>query len=466
MVVDARRSAAPRDRPCGGDLDVDVAIVGGGLHRTVDRARAPASRPDLARRASSRRTSAASARRVATAAGPRPSSRSATRASSRATASTPSPTSATSSTTPSPRSARRRADDGIDARLRPRRHADLRAHRASRSRGCATSVDVGARPRRRPRTTSRWLERRRRCERTARVDGRPRRHVLAALRAHPPRAPRARSRRRRSSAAGRDDLREHRGHARSCPGTRRAEPQVVTVARHRARRLRRARDRGVHPDPAAASVARSCRSTRLMIATEPLSPGVLGRGRLRRATRRSPTTATSSSTASAPPTTGSPSAVAARRTTSARPSSRASTATSEVFAQLESTLHELFPTLDAEVTHRWGGPLAMPRDQSPVGRRRLRRRGLAAAGGYTGDGVVLSHVARDRAGRPDRRPRRRHRRAPACPSCTGAPGAGSRAAALARHQRRAAPGRAGPTAAEEAGGDGATASRWLRPLLD
>jgi glycine/D-amino acid oxidase-like deaminating enzyme len=63
-----------------------------------------------------------------------------------------------------------------------------------------------------------------------------------------------------------------------------------------------------------------------------------------------------------------------------------------VFAALERTLHELFDHLDGEVTHRWGGPLAMPRDQWPsvvVD----RGNGLAQAGGYTGDGVVLSYVA-------------------------------------------------------------------------
>ena len=63
-----------------------------------------------------------------------------------------------------------------------------------------------------------------------------------------------------------------------------------------------------------------------------------------------------------------------------------------VFALLESTLRELFPTLDAPVTHTWGGPLAMPRDLSPSVAFD-RSRGIAVAGGYTGDGVVLSYVA-------------------------------------------------------------------------
>jgi glycine/D-amino acid oxidase-like deaminating enzyme len=64
----------------------------------------------------------------------------------------------------------------------------------------------------------------------------------------------------------------------------------------------------------------------------------------------------------------------------------------KVFAMLETTLRELFPTLDAGVTHGWGGPLAMARDHSPFVRVDYET-GLASAGGYTGDGVVLSHVA-------------------------------------------------------------------------
>jgi glycine/D-amino acid oxidase-like deaminating enzyme len=62
-----------------------------------------------------------------------------------------------------------------------------------------------------------------------------------------------------------------------------------------------------------------------------------------------------------------------------------------VFAQLTSSLHELFPTLDVEVTHRWGGPLAMPRNKFPSVTVD-HESGLAAAGGYTGDGVTLSYV--------------------------------------------------------------------------
>jgi glycine/D-amino acid oxidase-like deaminating enzyme len=64
----------------------------------------------------------------------------------------------------------------------------------------------------------------------------------------------------------------------------------------------------------------------------------------------------------------------------------------KVFSLLEATLRELFPSLEGEISHRWGGPLAMARDQSPFVVLD-RTRGLASAGGYTGDGVVMSYVA-------------------------------------------------------------------------
>lgn len=63
-----------------------------------------------------------------------------------------------------------------------------------------------------------------------------------------------------------------------------------------------------------------------------------------------------------------------------------------VFAHLEATLRDLFPALDAGFTHRWGGPLAMPRDRVPSADVDYST-GLASAGGYSGDGVVLSWVA-------------------------------------------------------------------------
>ena len=66
-------------------------------------------------------------------------------------------------------------------------------------------------------------------------------------------------------------------------------------------------------------------------------------------------------------------------------------ANSAVFSQLNASLHELFPTLDVDVTHRWGGPLAMPRNKFPSVSVD-HDSGLATAGGYTGDGVTLSYV--------------------------------------------------------------------------
>jgi glycine/D-amino acid oxidase-like deaminating enzyme len=62
-----------------------------------------------------------------------------------------------------------------------------------------------------------------------------------------------------------------------------------------------------------------------------------------------------------------------------------------VFHKLAQSLKELFPALDAPITHRWGGPLAMPRSGYPYVDVD-HARGIAAAGGYTGDGVTLSYV--------------------------------------------------------------------------
>lgn len=64
----------------------------------------------------------------------------------------------------------------------------------------------------------------------------------------------------------------------------------------------------------------------------------------------------------------------------------------KVFDKLAATLTELFGELPGAITHRWGGPLGMARDRSPFVRFD-REAGLASAGGYVGDGVVLSMVA-------------------------------------------------------------------------
>lgn len=66
---------------------------------------------------------------------------------------------------------------------------------------------------------------------------------------------------------------------------------------------------------------------------------------------------------------------------------------SRTFDQLQRALVEMFPSASqAEITHRWGGPLGVPRDwESSVGI--TENRSLAWAGGYIGDGVTASNLA-------------------------------------------------------------------------
>ena len=64
-----------------------------------------------------------------------------------------------------------------------------------------------------------------------------------------------------------------------------------------------------------------------------------------------------------------------------------------VAAELTRVLHQLLPvTRDATITHHWGGPLAVPRDWcASVGLDRST--GLGWAGGYVGDGVSTTNLA-------------------------------------------------------------------------
>jgi glycine/D-amino acid oxidase-like deaminating enzyme len=64
-----------------------------------------------------------------------------------------------------------------------------------------------------------------------------------------------------------------------------------------------------------------------------------------------------------------------------------------VFASLEVTLREMFPMLDGyAITHRWGGPLGIPRDwMASVEFDRDRK--VGSAGGYVGDGVSTTNLA-------------------------------------------------------------------------
>jgi glycine/D-amino acid oxidase-like deaminating enzyme len=64
-----------------------------------------------------------------------------------------------------------------------------------------------------------------------------------------------------------------------------------------------------------------------------------------------------------------------------------------VFDELRRALVKLFPgAADAQITHRWGGPIGVPRDWfSSVGLDRST--GIAWAGGYVGDGVSTTNLA-------------------------------------------------------------------------
>jgi glycine/D-amino acid oxidase-like deaminating enzyme len=64
-----------------------------------------------------------------------------------------------------------------------------------------------------------------------------------------------------------------------------------------------------------------------------------------------------------------------------------------IHAKIITTMHDMFPALrDIPVTHRWGGPLGVPRDWFPsVGYD--ERNKLAWAGPYVGDGVATSNLA-------------------------------------------------------------------------
>jgi len=64
-----------------------------------------------------------------------------------------------------------------------------------------------------------------------------------------------------------------------------------------------------------------------------------------------------------------------------------------VFDHLRRTLGELFPVLgDVAVTHTWGGPLGVPRDWHATASFD-RAKGMAWAGGYVGDGLSTTNLA-------------------------------------------------------------------------
>lgn len=64
-----------------------------------------------------------------------------------------------------------------------------------------------------------------------------------------------------------------------------------------------------------------------------------------------------------------------------------------VFEHLRRTLVELFPqATDAAVTHRWGGPIGVPRDWHAAVNFN-KESGIAWAGGYVGDGLSTTNLA-------------------------------------------------------------------------
>jgi glycine/D-amino acid oxidase-like deaminating enzyme len=64
-----------------------------------------------------------------------------------------------------------------------------------------------------------------------------------------------------------------------------------------------------------------------------------------------------------------------------------------VFAHLKRALTELFPqTTGAAITHRWGGPLGVPRDWHAAVRFDKATR-IGTAGGYVGDGLSTTNLA-------------------------------------------------------------------------
>ncbi|GGF25530.1 NAD(P)/FAD-dependent oxidoreductase [Subtercola lobariae] len=64
-----------------------------------------------------------------------------------------------------------------------------------------------------------------------------------------------------------------------------------------------------------------------------------------------------------------------------------------VFDHLRNTLVDLYPdAFDAEITHRWGGPLGVARDWHASASYNPRT-GVAFAGGYVGDGLSTTNLA-------------------------------------------------------------------------
>jgi glycine/D-amino acid oxidase-like deaminating enzyme len=58
---------------------------------------------------------------------------------------------------------------------------------------------------------------------------------------------------------------------------------------------------------------------------------------------------------------------------------------------LESRVHSLHPAFEnIEITNRWGGPILITDEMTPVFRRHLKNKNIIVLGGYSGHGVALS----------------------------------------------------------------------------
>ncbi len=58
---------------------------------------------------------------------------------------------------------------------------------------------------------------------------------------------------------------------------------------------------------------------------------------------------------------------------------------------LESRVHSLHPALEnIQFTNRWGGPILVPDEMTPVFRHHLKSKNIVVLGGYSGHGVALS----------------------------------------------------------------------------
>ena len=243
--------------PCRATSSVDVAIVGGGLHRTVDRLLPGRGRPVAPDRRARGRARRASAPPGATAAGARPCSPPRSRPWRRC------PGSAGRGAL-AQHAAMRGTVDEVGRVVRRRGHRRAPTPRAARSRWPAAAAQLAAGPRggRRgpvlgPGRGRRAAARRGRgasasCDATGTLGA----TYTPDCAAHPPGAARPRLAARRASGAASRIFERTRVHA--------VEPGPA-CARRRGDGARAARDpgdRGLHRHPAAASAARWSRSTR------------------------------------------------------------------------------------------------------------------------------------------------------------------------------------------------------------